>query len=271
MAQILVYFSRVVYKPQTTMFQKGFESDIKEAINPDATAFRYKRTWRFSKPQYYDGYFVGKLGFVSSAKEKVTFYDEKKKDFLEKSINARPTHYVQWVLDSSTQILAFETKYPDIKLGSFMGAFRGLLDKSANLNLTVEYIMESEKFFDWVERVGRITKFTAKIRKPNPKYDKRTNVVHDLLEETNADSAKIDITKAKDSADSLNTETTIRELVDYAKEGYSDINAQGFENGHERHFDSKRKLPTERIHIPIGLSVQQIWDSIIDAYKKFRR
>jgi hypothetical protein len=128
---MLIFFSKVALRAQMTLKQAepsfSFSSAIKEAINPDKTVFRYDRKWRVSQPIYKANFFVGKLGFMSSATETKTYYDEKLKDFVEQAVDFRQGHYVQWAIDLSTQIMAFETKPPDIKYQSFIGAFSKLL------------------------------------------------------------------------------------------------------------------------------------------------
>lgn len=274
MPQMLVFFSRVAYKPQLTLdrglYQRGFADDVQKAINPDLTVTRYGRKWRLSLPKTIDETFtVGKLGFVSSTTETRTDYDEDRKDFIEQLMDSRQGHYVQWAIDLSTQMVAFETKPPDIKFQSFIGAFKGLLDESPEIGLTLEQILESAKFFEWAERIDRIIKFTASIRAPNPDFESRTQIVRELLEETNAVYAKVELR----SDQTLNTENTIHDLVEYGEDGYSTIVAHGEEKGQQRIFDSRRKVAAERVDIPISvtLNVDTIWTRIINALRKFHR
>jgi hypothetical protein len=275
MPRMLIFFSKVAYKPQMTLEQarRGFDfrSAIEEAINPDNAVSRYNRTWRVSQPTYIEKFFVGKLGFMSSATETRTYYDESKKDFIEQPVDSRQGHYVQWAIDTSTQIIAFESKPPDIKYQSFIGAFKGLLDERSDIGLTIENILESAQFFEWVGEVDRITKFTASLRAPNPDYVSRTKIVQELLEDTNADSAKVEINKAKGSEESLNTEKTIRDLVEYGEQGYSTIVARGLKKGRSKLFDSKRRMPVERVDISGPISVDKIWHYIINELKKFQK
>jgi len=138
MPRLLIFFGKVAYKPQMTLWQAHgvrFTEDIKEVVNPDTPISRYGRTWRVSQPVHKDNFFVGKLGFMSSATETKTFYDEKRKDFVEQPVDTRQGHYVQWAIDLSTQMIAFEAKPPDIKYQSFIGAFGGLLDERPDIGL----------------------------------------------------------------------------------------------------------------------------------------
>ncbi len=131
--------------------------------------------------------------------------------------------------------------------------------------------MESAKFFEWAEQLDRITKFKASLRAPNPNFAQRPKVIRELLEDTDADFAKVEVSKGKGSNKSLNIEKTIRDLVKYGEDGYSTIAAHGLKNGQQKLFDSRRKMPVERVDTPATASIDQIWNQIIDVLKKFRR
>lgn len=275
MPHTLIFFTKVAYKPQMTLdralAKQGFADDIREALDPDVTITRYGRNWRFSQPKIHNRKFlIGKLGFISPTTERMTDYDENQKDFVEQSVDSKQGHYVQWAIDFDTQILAFETKPPDIRFQSFVGAFKGLLDEHPHICLTVEHIVESAKFFEWAEKLDRITKFTASIRAPNPNFESRPRIIRELLEDTNADFAKVELSKGKGSDKSLNTEKTIEDLVKYGEEGYSTIVAHGLKNEQQKLFDSRRKIAVERVDIPTTSTVEMVWNYIINALRKFR-
>lgn len=271
MPQILVYFSIVIHKPQRTLFQRSFDMDIQEVINPDTKIPRYGRTWRFSKPKIRNGFLVGKLGFLSSGIEKRADYDEQAKDFIEQTVDSQQSTFVFWVVDLSKQILAFETKPPDIKYQSFKGAFEYCLNLRSDIGLTVEDIVETSKFVEWVKKVDRITKFTANLRTPNPDFSRHPKLIQALLGDTNADRARVELVKLKESTDSLNTENTINELVEYGAEGYSSIVARGEEKKQLRIFDSRKRIPVERVVIPESIDDNAKWKLIIKAIRNFVR
>ncbi len=270
MPQMLVYFSVVTYKPQRTLFQCSFDKDIQEVINPDTRVSRYGRTWRFSKPKMKNGFLVGKLGFTAPGTQKRADYDEEIKDFIEQTVNSKQATFVFWVTDLSKQILAFETKPPDIKYQSFKGAFEGILNERLDIGLTLEGIAETSQFVEWVEKmVDRVTKFTAYLRTPNPDFSKHPKIISALLEDTNADRVRLELTKLKESTDSLDTDKTIKQIVEYQEDGYSSIIARGEKEKKVKIFDSRKKIPMERIDIPEGIDDDAKWDSIIRALRDF--
>ena len=275
MLQILVYFSIIAYKPQRTLDQAlpqySFRQAITEVVDPDITVSRYSRTWRFSQPKIHNGYLVGKLGFLSAGTEKRTDYDEVKKDFIEQTVDSKESTFVFWVIDLSKQILAFETKPPDIRYQSFKGAFEGFLNRRSHIGLTVEDIVETSRFIEWVRTVDRVTKFTANLRAPNPDYSRHPDFIRRILEQTNADRAKVELVKVTESTDSLDTENAIKDMVEYGEKGYSSIMARGQEGEQLRIFDSRRRVPVERTSFPEGATDEQRWNSIIEALRQFTK
>ena len=248
----------------------SFEKAIRTIINPDSRVSRYGRTWRFSLPKMHDGFLVGKLGFTSEGKEKKADYDEIKKDFIEHTIDSKQSTFVFWVLLLSEQILAFETKPPDIKYQSFKGAFEGFLEEYPDTNFVIETVVETSQFVDWVREVDRVTRFTANLRAPNPDYSKHPDFIYRVLGETNADKARIDLCKTSDSTDSLNTENTITAMVEYGKDGYSSIIARGVKNEKLKIFDSRKRIPVEQVTLPSdSINDDKKWDLIIKTLRNF--
>ncbi len=269
MPQMLVYFSIVTYKPQRTLFQRSFDKDIQEVIDPDTIVSRYGRTWRFSKPKMKNGFLVGKLGFTAPGTEKRADYDEGIKDFIEQTVDSKQATFVFWVMDLSKQILAFETKPPDIKYQSFKGAFEGILNERSDISLTLEGIAETSQFVEWVKDIDRVTKFTANLRTPNPDFSKHAKIIQSLLEDTNADRARLELVKLKESTDSLDTEKTIKDIVEYQEEGYSSIIARGEKEKQVKIFDSRKKVPMEQMDTPEVIDDDSKWNLIIKALRKF--
>ena len=271
MPRMLVYFSIITHKPQRTLFQRSFDMDIREVINPDKGVSRYGRTWRFSKPKTHNGFLVGKIGFTSSGMEKRVDYDEEIKDFIEHTVDSRQSTFVFWVVDLSKQILGFETKPPDIRYQSFKGAFEGFLDERSDIGLTLEDIVETSQFVEWVKTVDRVIKFTANLRAPNPNFSKHPKIIRELLEDTNAERARLELVKANDSTDSLDTEKTIKDMVKYGEDGYSSIVARGEKGEQMRIFDSRKRVPVERMNIPDRIDDDGKWNFIIRALRNFAK
>lgn len=274
MPQILVHFCKVIYKPQRTIAQaiEKYDKNLEVSINPEITTTRYNKIWRFSLPQLHNkSFLIGKLGYTAIGVEKKTYYDEIKKDFIEQAVDSRLVSYSRWAIHLPTQLMAFEVKPNDIRYTAFINAFKDILDNSSDIGLTIEHMVQSAKFYEWANEIDKITRFAAHLRRPNPRFVKRTDALEVLLEKPNADSATVIINKSKESEDSLNLEDTIHDLVEYGEEGYSTITARGFKSGAPKQFDSRKETPSERIDIPPETPSDKIFGYIIEALRKFKR
>jgi hypothetical protein len=271
MPQMLVCYCKVARKPQGTLFQRDFETDIKEVINPNEKSVeRYGRPWRFSQPKIYNGYLFGKLGYIASGTETKPFYDEEQHDFIQQTIDTPLTNFVLYAIDLSKQILAFEIKPPDIKYQSFRGAFEKFIAKRPDIGLEIEDFMETSKFIAWVNDVERITLFKATLRVPNPEWSKHPSRIYDYLGTTNADKGKIELIKSKGSTDSLITnQTIIEDVVTYGEEGYSDVYARGEKGERPIIFDSRKSSPSDRMEIDKAMTNDAKLKLIMDMLGKF--
>lgn len=269
MPQMLVYFSKVTYKPQRTLFQSNFDIDVQEVLSPGKIITRYGRPWRLSKPKTHDGYLVGKFGFMLSGPETRVDYDEQIQGFTEQTVDSRQSTFVFWVIDLLKQVLAFEVKPPDIKYQSFKGAFEGILAERPDIGLTLEGFVQTSKFIAWVKSMERVISFKASLRAPNPDYSKHPKFIQQLLEDTNADRARLELTKLKDSTDSLETKKTIKDVVEYGEVGYSSIVARGLQKEKVKVFDSRKRIPSERLDISKGADDDSKWNHIIKAIRNF--
>ena len=196
MPRLMVCYFKFAREPQGTFFQRDFETDIQEVIDPEEkTVKRYGRPWRFSQPKISNGYLLGKLGYIASGTETKPFYDEQHHDFVQQTIDTPLTNFVLWALDLSKQILAFEIKPPDIKYHSFRGAFKGFLMKRPELGLEIEDFLETSTFLAWANEVKRVTSFKATLRLPNPNWSKVPISIQDFLRKTKADRGQIELIK----------------------------------------------------------------------------
>jgi hypothetical protein len=271
MPQMLVYFVRVTYKPQRTLFQQSYDIDIQTAINPKDIINRYERDWRFSKPTIKGNYLMGKFGFVQKGKETIGDYDEEKQDFIKQTVDAKQTTWVLYVVDFGSHVLAFEAKPPLIYYQSFKGALQKNLDINyPHLNFIVEDFVQTSKFVSWVKgEVDRVTNFKANLRARNPNYARDPIFIQKLMGETNADRATLELSKSKDSTDSLETGTVINDVVTYGEEGYSSIVARGKKGEQTKIFDSSKRTPSQRIDVAKNISDVSKWKIIREALRRF--
>ncbi|MFO7996654.1 MAG: hypothetical protein R6U93_05890 [Dehalococcoidia bacterium] len=271
MPQMLVYFFRVTYKMQRTFYQQTYGVDIQKAINPKDIINRYDRDWRFSKPTTKGDYLMGKFGFVRKGKEEIGDYDEEQQDFVRQTIDAKQTTWVLYIVDLDSHVLAFEAKPPLIYYQSFKGAFQKNLDTNyPELNLMVEDFVQTSRFLAWVrDEVDKVTSFKASLRARNPNYSRDPKFIQRLMGETNADRARLELGKLKDSTDSLNTGTVINDVVTYGEEGYSSIIARGKRGEQVKIFDSSRKTLSHRVDVGKDISDALKWEKMIEVLRRF--
>lgn len=270
MPRIHICFSKIARKPQRNLFERSFNDDIREALDPKAQVERYGRNWRFAKWKERNGYLVGKFGFSSQGTEMVTDYDDAAQDFVELQVNSKLSSCALWVLDTQKQVLAFEIKPPLIEYQSFKGAFEGFLQLHPDAGLTFEDYVETARFLAWVKNdIERIISFKANLRTPNPDYSKDTDYILATLEQTNADTARVEFHKLDGSGDSLNTEGTIEQIVKYGETGYSSIKAEGKKGDLTKTYDSKKRIHKERVSVIESIADDAKWDIIIERLRKF--
>lgn len=277
MPQLMVSFCKLAFKPQRTMDQVisqfDFEKAIRTIVDPNTKlASRYNRNWRFSQPETREGFLTGQFGFVTVETAQQGDYDEELQKFVSKPLDSKQPIYSLWAIDLESQILGFEIKDPYIKYQSFVGNFQDFLNARRDISLAIEKVFEKSKFIEWAGNVDRVTKFTAILRPPNPTYSKNPDdLARKLLQEPNADQAKVEFTKQKGSSDSLNTEEgkTIQNLVEYGSVGYSTVVARGLKNNKLKLFDSRKRIPIETEDVPKGLDDNSKLVRIMNLIRKF--
>jgi hypothetical protein len=268
-ARYTAVFTRLVREAQPSLLIGGFLADVQKAIQPDDTVTRYGRTWRFSQPLLLDGFFCGKLGFVSEAEAMRTYYDEVRKDFLVVPASEERVQYSHWVLKLDDQVLVFVRKTGAIDPQSFVGAFKALLQLHPDQSLTVEYVSEPASFFEWARSVQRIVRFHAVVRPPNPRWTERTDRIRQLIEGTNADQVMLDATTAREKTNGLHVDGTIfEEIVEYGADGYSTVKAEGFSGPTLRTYDSKRRIEVRKFDAPPTPEDTDLWKHLMDLARR---
>lgn len=268
MPTIALVAAKVARKPEVgALFHEAFEHDIQLAIDPNLTVTRYDRTWRFSRAKRWESHLVGKLGFIHEEQSTEGYYDEAEEDFVERPFAAHRSHYSQWVIDLRSQIIVFEIKPPEIKIGTFLNNFKALLDKRPEFGFTVELVELPERFYEWARTVERITTFKAELRAPNPSYESRLEAIQQFVGETHAERATVEVRTSKQSERSLEVEQSILgEIVEYQRYGYAAVRAEGYSDGAKSVYDSEHHIQVERLPIEDHASQESVWDAIIRAF-----
>jgi len=108
-----------------------------------------------------------------------------------------------------------------------------------------------------------VTRFKANLRAPNPDFSKHPKFIQAVLEQTNADVATVEVKKVSESTDSLDTTSTITEMVEYD----SSIVADGEKDRKMKRFDSKKRIPMEQVDAPEQIDDEGRWGLIIKTIR----
>lgn len=270
MADVTVIMVRIARKPgHGALFDRTFGEDIREALDPNVIARRYGRSWRLSRPvELDDGFLAGKLGFTRNRDETEVQYDESVQDFVEHPTTTPNAIFAHWVLDLNSQLMAFETRPPDIKAGSFIGALSDILEANENYPFTVEPLTEEEAFFDWIAGVEKLIHFKAVMRPPNPHWGDRMSQLEGILEPTEADEATIDLKIDPERPEGLVVPgTIIEQAARHSEAGYGTVTADAVAGGERRRFVSKQKMRVRKIAEPIVDGTTALWQALMDLLR----
>lgn len=271
-----VAFARVLRDenaPVNLFEADGFRESLLQALNPVVSVERYSRSWRLSQPTAEDEWVTGRLGFVEPTVTPGITYSEEDQDFVELEEHHAGGSYSNFAIHIPSQYIVFEIKKQEIRLQSFFGAFKAILERDQLSRLTAELVFDSAKLNEWLDSVDKVSSIRIALRRPNPDYTGRPESVKRILEETNASKVKIEAESEEDGLEVQNSE--LREYADYAEEGYGSISATGNKGESKSHFASSRNVPQDQISTEkdenldsILAKLKQAGQSFIDSHWK---
>jgi hypothetical protein len=175
-----VLFAKITRDPQRRLFDRDFRTDILAAINPQNRTTRYGRTWRFSRPVEMDAdHIAAKLGFTHEGDQERIEYDEEAEDFVVTAARESETLYSHFVIDTSSEVMAFEVGGA-IERQSFIGALKSLLH-DADFQSAVELLTDPAGLRQWAETVDRVVAIRALVHNPNPGWAADAGAVRELV------------------------------------------------------------------------------------------
>ena len=266
-----VGLARIKRQHQGSLFSASHLDDLKRVLDPRRKVERYRRVWRLSKLDYCDNFLCGKLGFSKRKLAEETFYDEKESDFvtLERDSSEGAVSCFVLLIPNDWQdeaLLAFEERPPDIYRQSFIGAFSRFLT-----GYDIDEIKRDIDFVPWLEEMDHITEFAGSFRRPNPRWQPRTEQVKMIIDQTLADSVKLEA-KVERPGQSLNIEESILGgIVEHSKRGYGDYRAKGLRGGSKfNYYHGKSEVIEEIIENPSD-TVREIFNKLIEIVRKRSR
>lgn len=232
-----VGIATVTLPEQVDLLAAGTKPALLRALAPDKRAKRYGRTWRLSRPQTDGDAICGRLGYSTSRPGEETVYDDEREDFVVRSedrTEGAASCYTIYVPDdlASTVVIAFEERPPQIRRQSFIGAMAHLLHES-DRHFKVEPIRRRLSLDAWIGEMDTVVAFTGSFRRPNPRWQDRTEQVRAIVEETGADEVSLKA-KADPAGPGLNIPGSILGgIAKHSDAGYGDFAATGTRNGSE--------------------------------------
>lgn len=215
-----VAFARVLRDenaPVSLFEADDFRESLLQALNPAVSVERYSRSWRLSQPITEDEWVTGRLGFVEPTVTPGITYSEEDQDFVELEEHHEGGSYSNFAIHIPSQYIVFEIKTQEIRLQSFFGAFKAILEKDQLSRLTAELVFDSAKLNEWLDSVDKVSSIKISLRRPNPDYTGRPEAIRRILEETNASKVKIEAESEEDGLEVQNSE--LREYADSPKKG----------------------------------------------------
>ena len=254
MADRTVYFAKITRQPG--LWDAPFGEWLLETLDPRGDVTRYRRTWRVSKPEQIDDRFLaGRFGFVQEAAAQETTYDEALQDFVTTEGTTSEGSFSNFVVDTHTEIVAFEERPPDIRAGSFLNNFRALITGPGSV--TVQLLLDPAAWPAWTATLDRLVEVRAVVKDPNPGWNEDAGAIRELVEDSNAEEADVKV-KSRDGesleASATWITATISQVAEHGQGSVLAIGVRGEDKVRWRSGESRRTatMPEAVAAVPRG-------------------
>lgn len=215
-----------------------FDDDMVSAIRPEFTVTRYRKTWRFSRPERLaTGVLAGRMGFVREAAAVETTYDEDLQDFVTTEGQLHQGSVSNFVIDASSEVLAFEAHPPDVRVGSFLNNFKALLAE-ADVAVRLDLLTDPTEFGRWASSLDRLERIRAVVYRPNPGWNEDAALIRQAVTEANARKAELIATSDRDESLDADAPWVTGALHQIAGHGQGRLTATGTSDGERQRWDS---------------------------------
>jgi hypothetical protein len=262
-----VYFAKITRDPR--LFDRSFEEDIRDALDPLLTVGRFRRVWRFSLPVVLDGgYVAGKLGFVRTHPAAELTYDEDRLDFVETEGIATEGSFSMFVIDPQREIIAFEERLPEIKLQSFIGALKKLF-AAGDFRASIELLSDPRAFVEWARTVERITRVRAVVHPPNPGWNEDAGALRAIVEQAEAERAEVVAVAPPEGSIDPSAQWIEGALTHISEHGQGKVTAIGVTGQRRDRWQSGERRQTATIRDVDAASPQGVWEWIRQKLREF--
>ena len=160
------------------------------------------------------------MGFESD--HRTFLWDAGRQDFLPAPV---PNGFVSpFAINLDNGIIVFQTREPDIRVGSFTGALQGILRDTSHDQWRVETAIRRIPFREWLPTVERVIRLRFHVTRPNPNWEGRPDLENLFQRLGDLDAADFEF----ESAGGIVTDDElVRELIDQVERGYGTGKAVG--------------------------------------------
>jgi len=197
-------------------------------ITPGESVERYRRTWIVGQTETHGEVLYGRIGYERDASV-FEIYDQEKKDFI--GVSIRTGTVTPFAINTSNLVLAFQTKPPDIIMGSVANAIAQLLSDDDLRWRAVSLLARRMTLAEWRRSVDNVTRIRFHIRQPNPHYQDAPDLER-LIEQARAEVGRLELQSESGlDLESPFIEQTLRHVDEH---NYGDARLTGItENGNE--------------------------------------
>lgn len=187
---------------------------------PGATANRYGREWRLSRPEVEDEQWIGRIGFVRPDEVTTLEWDDEAEDFVEGDASGGVV--VPFVVDLQDEVVAYQLRSNLVRPNTFTGALEALLNKGPAYKWHVHPLIVSRSFNAWKSDIERVTSFRLSLIPPNPNWVGR-ELVQGIVEDLEAQLLTL-----SGSGEDIDTESDLfRQALDHVLQEYGQATVHG--------------------------------------------
>lgn len=259
--ELMLY--RVNRRPrsQPTLFTPERLPDFYEHLNESLrfyetyiTGTNPQRYWRIASPNDAEVLrrpaLAGQIGFTRTGEHATGEFDEESgwRDVVREIEEGA---YAPFVIDSETRVLAVvrHTQFDNPK--TVADVFAGLLDRGEEeldeplVDWAVEPILDEMDFLEWLRTTPVVTRVRFVARLPNPDAIEGHAYIDARLRELNGDQQEEVIsTKRESGLRNLEDDAQVRNYIDSARQGFTNVAGEGHSEDGPSRFDQRRQLAT---------------------------
>ena len=189
------------------------------------TSITHKNTdWLLSKPTHFNSYvWTGHFGYVREDDFATVEWDEENSEFLQRNVDGGTAF--PFMVDTSKRLLSIQSL--GRTAASLIQRLTYLLNENGVYGWNITPLVRHMTFQEWRDTVGGVTKMTARLESPNPKWKDKPQL-EELITQTNSRSVHLEARSFSGDFIDLGSDWG-REVLDHVSDGYGTIDVVGTE------------------------------------------